>query len=84
MEVELGKKGLSNTWQNKFEPEVKCKDCGNIARIAFVVFEKPNQKEYICDLYKNKENSMWPHDATATAVYLCKKCLEPTAIMNQA
>jgi len=61
--------------------------CGNSARLAFVgqeEFSKKNNK-YICNLCKNKENDkLWPHDLCSVAVYLCEKCLEPTAIFNQA
>ena len=50
----------------------------------FVAKEK-DEKEYVCDLYKNKENDkFWPHDSIATAIYFCEKCAEPTVKWNQA
>jgi len=45
--------------------------------------EDKSSKDFVCDLHKNKKNSSWPHDSTATAVYICRKCMEPVAKMNQ-
>jgi len=85
MEIYLGESGLENSWQEHFEKTTKCK-CGNEARIMFVGFED-NEKEYVCQLKlkpKLKNDEYWLHDACAVAVYLCPKCFEATAIVNQA
>jgi len=88
MEVELGEKGLSKSFQKEFPKETKCKSCGGDARIAFVAHEtgKNFKGPYICEKYKNdpEGEGYWMHDACSVAVYLCKKCLEPTALANQA
>lgn len=83
MKVEIGTKGLSNSWQADFDEEAKCK-CGRMARIAFVAQEQHGEKKYISDLHKNKKGSFWPHDAIAIAVYFCKNCFEVVVVWNQA
>ena len=89
MEIYLGKKGLKASWQEPFKKEVKCVHCGGNSRIAFVAREgNEGIGGYICNLYNNtgskKNGKFWVHDAMACAVYLCEKCLEPTAKYNQA
>jgi hypothetical protein len=88
MEVELGEKGTDKTFQKEFPKEIKCCKCGADARLAFVAHEKKEgfKGPYVCNLYKNdpEGEGFWMHDACCVAVYLCKKCLEPTAIANQA
>lgn len=84
MEIYLGEKGLDKTWQEPFPKTVKCHKCKGEARIMFVAFEE-KEKEYVCNLYENqKDKKYWPHDAIACAVYLCEKCFEPNALINQA
>ena len=84
MEIYLGKKGLNKTWQENFPKTTKCHKCKGVARIMFVALENI-EKEYVCDLHDNmKDGKFWPHDAIACAVYLCEKCFEPVAIINQA
>jgi len=80
--VFLGEEGLDKSWQKEFTPETKCVHCNSDARIAFVNHEK-DENRFIADLHSNEEESMWPHDATAVAVYFCKSCLKPTALFNQ-
>ena len=85
--VEFGEDGLDNSHQQKFPKTTPCKHCDGEARIAFTLMETGEnweKKKYICDLHKNRKNSMWLHDCGAFAVYLCKKCLEPSALYNQA
>ncbi len=48
------------------------------------VDEIGDEDSFIHDLHENKPDEMWVHDVVAVAVYLCKKCLKPVAIMNQA
>jgi len=84
--VWLWDKGLENSWQKEFEPNTKCIHCGANARIAFVMMEK-GKGPFVCERFPNtggKGGKYWPHDATAFALYLCEKCLEPTAHFNQA
>jgi len=83
MKTYLGTTGLNKTWQVSFPKTMKCHSCRAIARIMFVACEE-KEKEYVCNLHKNKEGQYWPHDAIACAVYLCEKCFEPNAIINQA
>lgn len=85
MKILLGEKGLNLTWQESFEKEIKCNKCKSNCRPMFVVFEEENEKEYVSSLYPNMEDKkLWPHDAIACAVYLCEKCFEPNAVINQA
>jgi len=87
MEIYLGETGLDKSWQSEFPKEVKCHKCGENARIMFVVQENyPHDKDnFICQLHTNmKDEKYWPHDAIACAVYLCEKCFEPNALLNQA
>ena len=85
MKIYLGEKGLNKTWQNDFPKTVKCHKCGGEARIMFVGNESEKEMNYVCDLHKNmKDKKYWPHDAIACAVYLCEKCFEPNALINQA
>ena len=87
MEIFLGEKGLKATWQEPFKKTIKCSRCGENCRIMFVAMEN-KEKEYICNLHENtgakKNGKYWPHDAIACAVYLCEKCFEPNAEINQA
>ena len=84
MKTFLGETGLKATWQKPHKKVVKCHKCGGKARIMFVAFEE-NEEDYVCQLHKNEaEVGYWPHDAIACAVYLCKDCFEPVAIINQA
>ena len=89
MEAVLGKSGLKNTWQAPFAEEVGCiqPGCGGKARIAFVAHEiGDTHGQHVYKMHDNdpKGSGYWPHDACAVAVYLCKKCLKPTAEFNQA
>ncbi len=83
MKVFLGESGLRQSWQDKFPKQCKCHKCEENARIMFVAFEE-SEKEYVYKLHKNIKGKYWPHDAIACAVYLCEKCFEVTAILNQA
>ena len=87
MKIYLGEKGLKQTWQEDFPKTIKCHKCKGNCRIMFVGLEE-REKEYICNLHKNtgarKNGKFWPHDAIACAVYLCEKCFEPNAVINQA
>lgn len=87
MQIYIGKKGLSQTWQRKFPKTIECHKCKGEARIMFVGLEQyPQDKgNFICELHKNTgEGNFWLHDACAVAVYLCKECFEPNALVNQA
>lgn len=87
MKIYLGETGLDQSWQEPFKKTIKCHKCGGTARIMFVGFED-KEKEYICQLHENaggdKDGKYWFHDACAVAVYLCEKCFEPCAVVNQA
>ena len=83
MNIELGEKGLKNSWQREFPSTTECCRCGGESRIGFVA-QEDDEKEYVCDLHKNEgEGGYWLHDACAVAVYFCKDCLETTALYNQ-
>lgn len=77
------------SFQDEFPRTTECR-CGGEARLGFVAHEfdtKPKSEEYVCNLYENEGGmggAFWLHDAVAVAVYFCKKCLEPTALYNQA
>ncbi len=80
------------SWQAEFPRNVKCvqRGCGGECRLGFVAHEM-NEKiiskggKYVCQIYENmKDKKLWPHDCIAVAVYFCEKCLEPTALFNQA
>lgn len=86
MEIFLGESGLDKSWQSPFQETVKCHKCGGEARIMFVGFEdNPPKEKYVCGLRNNGgKGDFWPHDCISCAVYLCKECFEPIAILNQA
>lgn len=85
MNIYLGKEGLNETWQNPFSSKTKCHKCGGEARIMFVGCENKRPDNFVCSLHKNGgKGDYWVHDAIACAVYLCKDCFEPIAIINQA
>lgn len=85
MKVALGTSGLNESWQAPFYHEVLCDHCCATARIAFVAYEDGSEGHpYVCDLHENGgRGSFWYHDRCAVAVYLCTKCLKPTAKGNQ-
>lgn len=81
----LGKEGLGMSWQDRFKPTMKCHKCKGNCRIMFVSFEDGEEEKYVCDLHDNmKGGKYWPHNVIACAVYLCEKCFEPNAQINQA
>ena len=90
MEIYLGEEGLSKSWQAPFPKETACVHCGGDARIGFVGFEdgaKGKDGKYVYDLHDNKGGKggdYWLHDSCAVAVYFCKRCLDTTALYNQA
>ena len=85
MIIELGDNGLENSHQQPFPPTSECKYCGGDARIAFTAMEKGNSSEEVSKLHPNKgKGNYWLHDSGAFAVYLCKDCLEASALYNQA
>lgn len=87
MRVETGNKGLGNSHQTPFPETVECM-CGGIAKPAVSIMEEGTENDHIYDLRNawegDKSGNLWPHDATAFTIYLCLKCLEPTALFNQA
>ena len=86
MKVEIGEKGLDNSWQAKFPADTKCCKCGGNARIGFVAQEEGDEKELVASLHSNEGGDggkYWLHDACAVAIYFCENCLEPTAEYNQ-
>ena len=86
MKIYKGNTGLSETWQEPFQENIPCKKCGANARIMFVAIESERSQDggFVCELYENKDGKYWPHDAIAVAVYLCEKCFEANAEINQA
>ena len=85
MKVYLGEKGLDKSWQEPFPEVTVCHKCGGEARIMFVGFESNKAKDFVCNLRENgDERDYWVHDAIACAVYLCRDCFEPIALLNQA
>lgn len=86
MEIYLGKKGLKQSWQEKFSATTECYKCKKEAKIMFVGSEENKKEKYVCDLHKTtgKKGGLWLHDAMACAIYLCPFCFEITGIMNQA
>lgn len=85
MKTAIGESGLKESYQDEFEKEVPCVKCSGVARIAFVAYETGEEKELICRLRPNGgKGDFWLHDCCSVAVYLCKDCLEATAIINQA
>jgi len=88
MKVTIGKDGLTKTWQVEFPETTECCRCGGEARIGFVAHEgmddDDRKVEHVCRMHQNEgKGGFWLHDCCAVAVYLCKECLEPTAICNQ-
>ena len=89
MKIYKGNTGLNKTWQDDFLKNIQCKKCGANARIMFVVIENENERSqaggFVCGLHENmKDGKYWPHDVIAVAVYLCEKCFESNAEINQA
>ena len=86
MKVIIGKEGLDATFQDSFTETVECVHCGSMARVGFVAHEMNEERgaQYICDLHHNENENMWVHDACCVAVYFCTKCLNTTAVFNQA
>ncbi len=79
------------TFQEEFPKTMECCKCKGESRLTFVAheYDKKSSKEggkYICQLYDNdpEGKGFWLHDACCVAIYFCKKCLEPTALYNQA
>ena len=79
-------KTIKMSWQENFPKTTKCVHCKGEARLGFVAheeFEKGGR--YVSQIYENMKNGkLWLHDCCCVAVYFCEKCLEPTALYNQA
>jgi len=91
MQVYLGEKGLGASFQDEFPKTMKCYNCKGRCRIMFVASEMEELTvkeggEYVYQLHDTtgKKGGLWLHDACAIALYLCPKCFEPNAIINQA
>ena len=82
MRVIKGKKGFKHSWQDEFAESIRC-SCGGEGQIAFVAIEDGAKEKFICDC-RPEDAKLWPHDAIAVAVYICKKCMKTTSEMNQA
>jgi len=70
-------------------PEVcECVHCGKTAMLVFATVEDSGLDEYLCDRHinvpDNDAEGYWFHDATAWAVYICRRCFGATAKWNQA
>ncbi len=83
MKIELGNRGLENSWQAPFPEDIEC-SCGGQAMPAISIMEEDHG---ISDLRKTWEsdnsNNLWSHGPTAFTIYLCLSCLKPTALFNQ-
>ncbi|KKL08379.1 hypothetical protein LCGC14_2576460 [marine sediment metagenome] len=90
MQITIGKNGLKRSWQAEFPEEIPCAKCKGVSRIGFVAHEGMEEKlerdKYVCSLHRNKPKTTgyWLHDCCAVAVYFCTKCLNTTALYNQA
>ena len=93
MIVELGNKGLENSFQAPFPENTACvHNCGGVALPIMSIMEdgKTGPKgDYICNLPRPKASKgspavSWPHDATAFTIYFCPECFGATALFNQA
>ena len=86
MKVEIGKSGLTKTFQRDFKKTTKCCKCGGESRVAFVAHEVDvaEKEPFVCSLHSNNgKGNYWLHDCCAVAIYICKECFEATALLNQ-
>ena len=96
MKVTIGEDGLSKSWQDDFPETTICVRCGGVARIGFVAHEGIDRSlkdtldvdddvgKRVCDIHVNGgKGDFWLHNRASFAIYLCKCCLEPTALYNQ-
>jgi hypothetical protein len=82
MRVIKGKEGCQHSWQDEFPETISCA-CGGTAHVAFVAIEESGEEDgYICDDMPEGAK-LWPHDAIAVAVYICKSCMKSKSLMNQ-
>ncbi|MEK0325936.1 MAG: hypothetical protein QQN63_09560 [Nitrosopumilus sp.] len=77
------------SFQKKFPHITDCCRCDGKARLGFIAHEtdEPKGARYVSHIWDNadqKKEGLWLHDACVVAVYFCRKCLEPTALYNQA
>jgi len=82
MRVIKGKEGCQHSWQDEFNTTISC-GCGSVGHIAFVAIEEEESDGYISQNCP-KDAKLWPHDAIAVAVYICKNCMKTISVMNQA
>ncbi len=70
------------TYQNPFSPTKPCanKSCKGTAPILMIVDDDAGE---LCGQRPDKAR-VWPHDSSATAVYLCTTCGEAQVDWNQA
>lgn len=92
MKVVLGNvKGVETfSFQAKFPRQVTCVKCNMRADLAFVAHEQDEPVvskggKYVQGVKQHAgKDKLWVHDACCVAVYFCRSCLAPTAVMNQA
>lgn len=85
MSVTLGEAGLGKSFQVDFPRTTLCVYCGGDTRIGFVAHELDGPP-FLSDMHPNdpEGEGFWLHDAGSVAIYFCKRCLNPTALYNQA
>lgn len=88
MEIWMGRDGLDKSWQEPFPAETPCARCDSNAEVAFVAAEQVGEdrkgpEHPLCRMRPHEDDKLWPHDLCAFAVYLCRNCLEATALFNQ-
>lgn len=87
MEITFGKEGCKETFGDDFPETIKCCKCEGEARIGFVAHEGGGKEDapYLSEIHEsNGVGDLWLHDSCCVAIYFCRKCLNPTALYNQA
>ncbi len=83
MLVTLGKRGLTESYQEDFPETTKCAYCGNIARVAMVGIEEDSDDTAVICEHNPNDGGSWLHDLCAVAIYICEDCADMTTLYNQ-
>ena len=85
MKVTIGTMENGDARQGRFPDTCECDRCGDPAAIAFVAREEGATGPLVRGLHRDgrDKGERWLTGSCSVAVYVCRTCLRPTAVLKQ-